>query len=108
MNKSNKPAFPVTQPATGALPETQIYRDAAGEAVGQKPTHVSAITPSFDLTSPAACALSSADKKLLSNLDKRRAAYARLEASLVVPKRDSIATLQATKSKPAKGRFSTV
>jgi hypothetical protein len=105
---SNQTPSQASQPDMAALPETQIYRDVTGEAVGQKPTHVSAITPIADLTSPAACAFSSADKKLLSNLDKRRAAYARLEASLVVPKRDSIATPQATKSKPAKGRFSSV
>jgi hypothetical protein len=69
MNQSNKPAFPVSQPATGALPEIQIYRDAAGECVGQKPTHMSAITPSFDLTSPEACALSSADLALAAKLN---------------------------------------
>lgn len=62
-----------------------------------------------DLTTPEAVSRYDAkDIALLSNLDKRRAAYARLEASLVVPKRDSIATPQATKSKPAKGRFSSV
>jgi hypothetical protein len=105
---SNQAPSQASQPDVAALPEDQIYRDAAGEAVGQKPTHTSAVTPTFDLTSPAACALSSADKTLVAKLDKRRAAYARLVASLVVPKRDSIATLQATKSKPAKGRFSTV
>jgi hypothetical protein len=105
---SNQAPSQVSQPDMAVLPETQIYRDAAGEVVGQKLTYVSAITPSFDLTSPEACAFSSSDKKLLSNLDKRRAAYARLVASLKVPKRDSIATPQATKSKPAKGRFSTV
>lgn len=54
--------------------------------------------PSSDLT----------NRKLVTPLERRRAAQARLVASLKVPQHTSIATAQAAKAKPASGVFASV
>ena len=47
-------------------------------------------------------------KPTLTPLERRRAAFARLLASLPVPQHTSIATAQAGKQKPASGVFGSV